>query len=58
MLSSNRPQRIEDVPAQPDSGYAVVRHARRVIAAVLGGTVIAIGVAMLVLPGPGFLVLF
>jgi len=31
--------------------------ARRVVVAVVGGTVVAIGVAMLVLPGPAFVVI-
>ncbi|MGH7856752.1 MAG: PGPGW domain-containing protein [Candidatus Binatia bacterium] len=58
MHSSNRPERIEEPAVPNDSGNYVLRHARRAIAAVLGTTVLAIGVAMLVLPGPGFLVLF
>lgn len=35
----------------------VLRHVRRVAVAVLGGAVLAVGVALLVLPGPGFLVI-
>jgi len=31
--------------------------ARRVVVAVVGGTVVAIGIAMLVLPGPAFVVI-
>lgn len=58
MHSSNQPEPIEEPAPANDSGNYVLRHARRVIAAVLGTTVLAIGVAMLVLPGPGFLVLF
>ena len=34
-----------------------LRHARRVIVAVLGGTVLLIGIALLVLPGPAFVVI-
>ena len=35
----------------------VVRAARRIAVAVIGSTVVAIGVLMLVLPGPGLIVL-
>jgi uncharacterized protein (TIGR02611 family) len=31
------------------------RHARKVVVAVIGGTVVLIGLALLVLPGPGIL---
>jgi tellurite resistance protein TerC len=34
-----------------------LRHARRVIIAVIGCTVLLVGVALLVLPGPAFLVI-
>ncbi len=34
-----------------------LRRARRVVIAVIGATLVAIGVAMLVLPGPGLLVI-
>jgi tellurite resistance protein TerC len=34
-----------------------LRAARRVVVAVVGGTVTAIGVALIVLPGPAFLVI-
>ena len=34
-----------------------VRHARRVVVAVVGVTVVLIGVALLVLPGPAFIVI-
>jgi tellurite resistance protein TerC len=33
------------------------RHARRVVAGVVGGSVVAVGVAMIVLPGPAFVVI-
>ena len=36
--------------------HVVVRHTRRTVVFVAGWTVIAAGVAMLVLPGPGLLV--
>jgi tellurite resistance protein TerC len=34
-----------------------VRHARRVIVAVIGTTVLLFGIALIVLPGPAFLVI-
>lgn len=34
-----------------------VRHARRIIVAVVGATVVLAGIAMLVLPGPAFIVI-
>lgn len=36
---------------------ATVRHARRVIVTVVGGTVLILGLAMIVLPGPAFVVI-
>ena len=36
---------------------ATLRHARRVIVLVVGGTVLAVGVAMIVLPGPAVVVI-
>ena len=36
---------------------AALRRIKRIIIAVVGGTVLAIGVALLVLPGPAFLVI-
>ncbi len=33
------------------------RHARRVVITVVGGSVVAVGVAMIVLPGPAFIVI-
>ncbi len=34
-----------------------VRHARRLIVAVVGGTVVLFGLALVVLPGPAFVVI-
>ena len=34
-----------------------LRHAKRVIVGVIGSTILLIGIAMLVLPGPGLLVI-
>jgi len=43
----------------PESMYgASYRGAKRVIVFVLGGTVLVFGVVLLVLPGPGLLVIF
>lgn len=38
-------------------GIATVKQARRLIVAVVGGTVLLIGLALLVLPGPAVLVI-
>jgi len=35
----------------------VLRHARRVVVAVIGGTVLLVGIALIVLPGPAFVVI-
>jgi tellurite resistance protein TerC len=35
----------------------ILRHARRVVIAVIGTTVLLIGIALLVLPGPAFVVI-
>jgi uncharacterized protein (TIGR02611 family) len=51
-----------DVPpvveiAQRTYARRVLRHARRLIVAVIGSTVVLIGVALIVLPGPAILVI-
>ena len=66
MLSSNEPERVESttenvvekLTPSPETGSYLVRQARKIIAGVVGATVALLGVAMLVLPGPGILVLF
>ena len=35
----------------------MLRHAKRIVVAVIGGTVVLIGVAMIVLPGPAVVVI-
>jgi tellurite resistance protein TerC len=47
-------------PRTGDSTTAVdgvLRHARRVVVSIVGGTVVGVGVALVVLPGPAFLVI-
>lgn len=39
------------------NGQALLRQVRKLIVLVVGGTVLLIGVAMLVLPGPAFVVI-
>jgi tellurite resistance protein TerC len=39
---------------QQNSG---LRHVRRVVVTVIGGTVLLIGIAMIILPGPAFVVI-
>jgi tellurite resistance protein TerC len=34
-----------------------MKHVRRIVVMVLGGTVLAIGIALIVLPGPAFIVI-
>lgn len=41
----------------PGFAVATLKQAKRVIVAVVGGTVLLIGLALLVLPGPAFLVI-
>jgi uncharacterized protein (TIGR02611 family) len=40
------------------AGAAILRHARRLVVFVIGATVILAGVAMLALPGPGWVAIF
>lgn len=40
-----------------ESLHYTYRTARRIVIGVIGGTVVAIGIAMLVLPGPAFIVI-
>jgi hypothetical protein len=39
------------------NGNGTLRHAKRIVVAVIGGTILLLGVLMLVLPGPGLLVM-
>ena len=41
----------------PFVNLTAMKKARRIIVAVLGGTVLALGIALIVLPGPAFLVI-
>ena len=41
----------------PRGGPLSYRWARRIVVAIVGGTVLAIGVALIVLPGPAFVVI-
>lgn len=36
---------------------ATVRHARRVVITVVGGSIVLLGIALIVLPGPAFIVI-
>jgi len=47
--------RREELPESYPNARAVLRHARRVVALVVGGTLLLFGVALLFLPGPGLL---
>ena len=48
-LMSHRPAKAPVHPA--------LRHARRVVVAIIGGTVFVIGILLIVLPGPAFVVI-
>lgn len=44
------------LPEDP-AGWVLLRQARKLIVLIVGGTVVAIGVAMILLPGPAFVVI-
>jgi tellurite resistance protein TerC len=48
---------IFKLPVKPRKASASLRGARKVIVAVVGSTVLAIGVALIVLPGPAVIVI-
>jgi tellurite resistance protein TerC len=52
---------IENAPAQPDSGTTLrartVRQVKRIMIAIVGGTVLLFGIVLIVLPGPAILVI-
>jgi uncharacterized protein (TIGR02611 family) len=59
-MPSNSPQRAYTPPPAPPTvgvSRSALRHLRRVIVFVIGMTVLAIGVAMIVLPGPATVVI-
>ena len=55
----NNARRGAPEPARPPRGMTswVLRHLKRVILTVIGATVLLIGIAMIVLPGPAFVVI-
>ena len=58
-MPSNEPLPSSVPPDGPQASIsrAALRHLRRVIVAVIGTTVLAIGIAMIVLPGPAMVVI-
>ncbi len=44
-------------PSIPQATWPILRQVRKVVAAVVGLTVLAMGIAMIVLPGPAFVVI-
>ena len=59
-MPSSSPQRKlpEETEVQTSSlSRSALRHVRRVIIGVVGSTVVLIGVAMIILPGPAFIVI-
>ena len=59
-MPSSSPQRAfreeEQTPA-PSLSRSALRHFRRLVVGVVGATVCLIGIAMIVLPGPAFIVI-
>jgi len=58
-MPSNEPLPSSVPPDAPQASISrsALRHLRRVIVAVIGTTVLAIGIAMIVLPGPAMVVI-
>jgi len=58
-MLSNSPRPSFTAPESPPVSISrsALRHLRRVIVAVIGVTVLAIGVAMIILPGPAMVVI-
>ena len=59
-MPSSSPQRLpaeEEQGSPPSLSRAALRHVRRLIVGVIGVTVLLIGVAMIVLPGPAVVVI-
>jgi tellurite resistance protein TerC len=58
-MPSNSARRVTFDPLRPprDVTAWVLRHLKRVIITVVGATVLLIGIAMIVLPGPAFVVI-
>jgi hypothetical protein len=50
-------QQPEEKQRGNDTGKNAMKHVKRIVLMVLGGTVLAIGVALIVLPGPAFMVI-
>jgi uncharacterized protein (TIGR02611 family) len=48
---------VENDSSASAYGNGTLRHAKRIIIAVVGGTIMLLGILMLVLPGPGLLVI-
>lgn len=51
-------QQFEAPPTREMRRVTAVRQTRRIVVLALGGTLIVVGLALLVLPGPGIAVLF
>ncbi len=58
MMKSDDTQQFEAPPTREMPRVTAVKQTRRVLVLVLGGTLIAAGLALMVLPGPGIAVLF
>lgn len=56
MPAPDKPVRHAEIHAESTTALAL-RHGRRVVITIVGATLMLIGVALLVLPGPGLLVI-
>lgn len=56
-MHTKPPKWLKTLKAQGEAGPDTLRTARRILVAMLGTTVILIGIALLVLPGPAFIVI-
>jgi tellurite resistance protein TerC len=55
---SGRDESVDALTQAERTGAAALRQARRLVVLVIGATVILAGVAMLALPGPGWVAIF
>lgn len=56
--SDPRPASVKrEEPSIPGAAWPLLRRVRKLIAALVGLTVLGIGIAMIVLPGPAFIVI-
>lgn len=57
LMKVRRPQKRAEIEWTPWGDTSTLRMVRKLVVLVLGGTVVLLGIALLVLPGPAFLVI-